>query len=154
MRHVYGFILALVLAAALFAGGGWGVARVIVLHGQHGGTGLISIAGALAVAAAAGTGLLAGLLIAAPGISPLAPGLPGLAALAWSALLAVRASQATRLIPLTGRAIGAGFHVLLTTGMLAVLGAALIVPLFVPSRWRGRADPDEFGPRASTGLLR
>jgi hypothetical protein len=154
MRHVYGFVLALVLAAALFAGGGWGVARIVVLHGQHGGTGLVSMAGALALAAVAGAGLLAGLLIAAPGISPLAPSLPGLAALAWSVLLAVRASQATALIPLAGRDIGTGFRELLTTGMLALLGMALIVPLFVPSRWHGRADPDEFGPRAPTGLLR
>jgi hypothetical protein len=35
---------------------------------------------------------------------------------------------------------GLGAHVLLVTGIYALLGAAMIVPMFVPSRWRKHPD--------------
>ena len=88
MRHVVGFILALMLAAALFAGGGWGTDMIRAV--QHDGTGLSSMTGALALAAVAGTGLLLGLLLVVPAVSPLAAGLPGLALLGWTGLLVAR----------------------------------------------------------------
>jgi hypothetical protein len=44
--------------------------------------------------------------------------------------------EAVRLIPLRSRDFGAGFEVLLFTGLLGVAGLAMIVPLFIPSRWR------------------
>ena len=75
-------------------------------------------------------------MIAVRAISPLAPGLPGLVLLAWSALLAVREHQALRWIPLQDHAFGAGYRALLVSGVLALLGAAMIVPLFIPARWR------------------
>jgi hypothetical protein len=74
-------------------------------------------------------------------ISPLAPGLPGLVLLAWSALLAVREHQALRWIPLQDHSFAAGYRSLLVSGVLALLGAAMIVPLFIPARWR--AAPGE-----------
>jgi hypothetical protein len=47
-----------------------------------------------------------------------------------------------------------GFQALLTDGVLALLGIVLIIPLFVPSRWRRRADgEDGFAPRTSISLL-
>ena len=134
MRHLVGFILAIALGAALFFGAGWGFAHLTSL--AVGGTGLTSPTGLMALSALAATGLFLGIVIAVRAISPLAPGLPGLVLLAWSALLAVREHQALRWIPLQDHAFGAGYRALLVSGTAALLGAAMIVPLFLPSRWR------------------
>ena len=52
---------------------------------------------------------------------------------------------------------GAGFRLLLLNGTLAVAGMAMIVPMFLPSRWRtDRYDDDDsdvLEVPASTGLL-
>jgi hypothetical protein len=166
MRHLVGLILAPMLAVALFAGGGWGTQ--MIRSAQHGGAGLNSMSGLLALGAVAGAGLLLGLLLVGPAVSTLAPGLPGLTLLAWTALWVTRSASALRLIPMHDRDVGEGFQVLLTSGVLALLGAAMMVPLFVPSRWRRRlqrAVPyddyndgydgyDGYGPTDATGLLR
>ncbi len=148
MRHLVGLILALVLAAALYFGAGWGVERVMALHGaitSHGAQhALTSTAGLFAVAAVAGTGLLLGILLAAPRVSPLATGLPGLVLLGWSALVVIHSSYALRYVPMPGSQFTAGITYLLFNGMLGLLGAAMIVPLVIPSRWyRGGAYLDE-----------
>lgn len=153
MRHVLGFILAFILAAVLFAGGGWAISRIGAI--QLNGAALASVPGLLGMAAVLGTGLLLGTLLVAPGVSPLAAGLPGLALLAWSALLVVSSRRAIRLIPLHGYAIAAGFQTMLSSGVLALLGIVMVIPLFVPSRWRRRTGRgDDFAPRTSTSLLR
>jgi len=164
MRHFVGFILALTMSAALFLGAGWGIQRIIALHGTvHGlatAHALTSLHGLLAVAAVAGTGVLLGILVAVPGISPLATGLPGLALLGWSALVVLGSSYSSRLMPYPGSHYAAGFGFLLVNGILAVVGAAMIIPLFVPSRWRGsRAyaddiDGDDTDVTAALGLGR
>jgi len=141
MRHVFGIVLAVAMAAALFFGAGWGVARIIALHSR--GTGLTSTHGLAAVAVVLGTGLLLGILLAVPAISPLGAGLPGILLLGWSGLFVVKADRATRLIPLQGHAFAAGFGSMLGTGVLALAGATMVIPLFVPSRWRRRSDEDE-----------
>jgi len=135
MRHLTGFILAIALGAALYLGAGWGFAQLtsIAAHGAS----ITSITGLAALSALVGTGLFLGIAIAVRAISPLAPGLPGLALLAGSAMLAVREHQALRWIPLQDHSYGAGFRALLVSGLLALLGAAMIVPLFIPARWRG-----------------
>ena len=134
MRHLIGFILGIALGAALFLGVGWGFTHLATFSAQ--GTGLTSTTGLIAWSALAATGLLLGIVIAVRAISPLAPGLPGLVLLAWSALLAVREHQALRWIPLQDHSFAAGYRSLLVSGVLALLGAAMIVPLFVPARWR------------------
>jgi hypothetical protein len=152
MRHLIGIILAIVLGAALFFGAGGGYTRLTSIA-AHGGS-LTSTTGLIALAALAATGLFIGILIAVRAISPLAPGLPGLALLAGSAVLALRAQQVLRWIPLQGHSYGAGFRALLVSGVLALLGAALIVPLFVPARWRGTHPEDgEDEDSVLTGLL-
>jgi hypothetical protein len=83
-------------------------------------------------------GLVAGLLIALPRISPLASRLPGLVLLAWTGLYLFSARHAIQYIPLKNKPYGAGFEALLTDGVLALAGVAMIIPLFVPSRWRRR----------------
>jgi hypothetical protein len=140
MRHLVGFILAIVLGAALFLGAGWGFTHLTSLTAQ--GAGLTSPTGLMALSALAATGLFLGIVIAVRAVSPLAPGLPGLVLLAWSALLAVREHQALRWIPLQGHAFGAGYRALLVSGVLALLGAAMIVPLFIPARWRAAYSED------------
>ena len=89
-----------------------------------------------ALGALAGTGLLAGILIAAPRISPLAAGLPGLLLVGLSVLYLVSVRRADELIPLRSHVFGTGFETLLARGLLGAAGLAMIVPLFVPSRWR------------------
>jgi len=152
MRHLIGIILAIALGAALYFGAGYGFTHLtsIAAHGSS----LTSTTGLIALSALAATGLFIGIVIAVRAISPLAPGLPGLALLAGSALLTVRAHQVLRLIPFQGHAYGAGFRALLVGGVLALLGAALIVPLFVPARWRStRPEAVEDEDSVLTGLL-
>jgi hypothetical protein len=143
MRHLTGFVLAVAMAVALYFCAGWGVSRVAALQ-AHGGA-LNTAHGLLALGALAGTGLLLGILLAVPVISPLAAGLPGLVLLGWSALLVVSARRALEIIPLHGHGyyFTAGFTTLLVNGILALLGAVMVIPLFVPSRWRGRAGGDD-----------
>jgi hypothetical protein len=153
MRHLIGFILAIALGAALFFGAGWGFTHLTSLAAP--GTGLTSPTDLMALSALAATGLFLGIVIAVRAVSPLAPGLPGLVLLAWSALLAVREHQALRWIPLQGHSFAAGYRALLVSGVLALLGAAMIVPLFVPARWRAapRAGTDDDSELPVTELL-
>jgi hypothetical protein len=141
MRHLFGVVFALVMAAALFVGAGWGVAKATSLHAS--GSSLTSTHGLIALAALVGAGLLLGVLLAVPAVSPLATGLPGIVLLGWTALLAVSTRRAEQLIPLHAHSFAAGFTTMLTSGVLALAGAVMIVPLFVPARWRRRYVDDE-----------
>jgi hypothetical protein len=142
MRHMLGVLLAVVMGAAMFFGAGWGISRITALHaaGQHIGT----APGLAALGAMLGTGLLLGILMAAPVVSPLGPGLPGAVLLAWSAFLVLNARRALQLIPLRDHAFAAGFASLLGTGILALAGIMMVIPLFVPSRWRREYAEEEF----------
>lgn len=146
MRHVIGIALAIGLAAAVFFAAGWGYLKLLRNPVVSGASDLPAAGGGLlhdttvlyGFAALAGTALLAGILVAAPRISPLAAGLPGLALVALTVLYGLNVGRAVRYIPLRGDAFGAGFEMMLMNGVLAVVGVALVVPLFVPSRWRSR----------------
>jgi len=139
-RHLIGLILAIVLADALFFGGGWGATHVSALVGHS--VGLPSRPGLIGLAAALATGTFLGILLVVPAVSPLATGLPGLILLAWTAGLAVSAHRALAWIPLQGDEFGLGFRFLLLNGTLALAGMAMIIPLFLPSRWHGRYRED------------
>jgi hypothetical protein len=147
MRHLIGILLAVVMAAVLFFAGAWGYLRLTALTTPltrlpAGGGSLLSDHRMLfGLAAVAGTGLLAGILIAAPRISPLAAGLPGLLLLGLTALYLVSVRHAVHLIPLKSHPFGAGFEAMLVHGILAAAGLAMIIPMFVPSRWRARRGP-------------
>jgi hypothetical protein len=145
MRHLIGFLLALVLTASVFFGATWGYLRLLRIPVVNGAASTLPAGGGsllhdknvlLAVAALAGVGLLAGICVAAPRISPLAAGLPGLGLLAWTVFYLVDVHRAVHYIPLKKDAFGDGFEAMLINGLLAVVGLALIVPLFIPSRWR------------------
>lgn len=154
MRHLYGVALAVLLAAAVFFGAAWGYSLVIDGVGasaaansgspQANGGGLpaagrslfmnghVMLGGGLMLA----VGLAIGLLMVLPRVSPLAAGLPGLVLVAWTALYVSDVREAVRLIPLPTHGYGTGFELLLFDGLLGMAGLAMIVPLFVPSRWR------------------
>jgi hypothetical protein len=156
MRHLIGIVLAIVMAGVLFFGAAWGYLRLTagalrVLPSS--GSLLSDHRVLLAMAAVAGTGLLAGILIAVPRISPLAAGLPGLLLIAWTALYLVSVHRAVQLIPLKSHTYGAGFEAMLAAGILGAAGLAMIVPMFVPSRWRSRARAGEVEPDGAGELV-
>ena len=86
MRHFSGLVLAIVAALAIFFGGGWGYLRLLQVPTTHepqaslpaGGGSLLHHHQVLfSLAALLAVGLLIGLLMAVPWVSPLASGLPG-----------------------------------------------------------------------------
>src|SRR5689334_4629324 len=132
MRHLIGIVLAIVMAGVLFFAGAWGYLKLTtgplrVLPPGGGGSLLSDHHVLLAMAAVAGTGLLAGILIAAPRISPLAAGLPGLVLLAWTVLYLAGVHRAVQLVPLKSHPYGAGFEAMLAAGILGAAGLAMIV---------------------------
>ena len=156
MRHLVGVMLAIVMAAAVFFAASWGYLRLLIGPAglgrlpAGGGSLLHNHAVLEGFGALLGVGLLAGLLMAVPRISPLAAGLPGLAMLAWTGLYLFSVRHAVQYIPLKTRAYGAGFEALLFDGVLALVGLAMVIPLFVPSRWRGRRQVTEPEPYPGT----
>src|SRR6476661_3734079 len=139
MRHLVGVMLAIIMAAALFFAASWGYLKLLI--GPTGVGRLPAGGGSLLHnhAVLEGFGVMLGVgLIAGPRISPLAAGLPGLALLAWTGLYLFSVRHAVQYIPLKSRAYGTGFEAMLFDGVLALAGLAMVVPLFVPSRWRGR----------------
>jgi hypothetical protein len=156
MRHLVGVMLAIVMAAAVFFAASWGYLKLLIgpagLGRLPGGGGSLLHNHAVleGFGALLGVGLLAGLLMAVPRISPLAAGLPGLALLAWTGLYLFSVRHAVQYIPLKTRPYGMGFEALLFDGVLALVGLAMVVPLFVPSRWRGRREVSEPEPYGGT----
>jgi hypothetical protein len=144
MRHLVGVVLAIVLAAAVFFAASWGYLKLLIgptppgtLPGG-GGSLLHNHAVLEGFGALLGVALVAGLLIAVPRISPLAAGLPGLALLGWTGLYLFSVRHAVQYIPLKTRPYGSGFEAMLFDGVLALAGLVMIIPLFVPSRWRSK----------------
>jgi hypothetical protein len=161
VRHVIGIGLAIGLAAAVFFAASWGYLRLLRVPVVNGGASTLPAQGGAllhnsnvlyAIAALAGTGLLAGIFIAARQVSPLAAGLPGLALIAWTVVYGFSVRRAVHYIPLRGDTFGAGFEAMLMNGVLAAAGVALVVPLFIPSRWRGRPAAADAGAGADQVL--
>jgi hypothetical protein len=144
MRHLVGIVLAVVWTAVVFFAASWAYLKLLI--GPAGSGALPAGGGSLlhnhavleGLGVLLGLGLITGLLIAAPRISPLAAGLPGLALLAWTGLYLVSVRHAVQYIPLKTRAYGTGFEAMLFDGVLALAGAVMIIPLFIPSRWRSK----------------
>ncbi len=146
MRHLLGLMLALAVSAALFFGAGLGIWRISTLGRSATGLSLSalgSVSNLVPLAALLGAGLLLGMALLVPRASPLGTGLPGLALLGWSGLAVMRGRHALTYVPMAGSHFAAGFAGLLTSGALALIGAAMIIPLFVPSRWRRAESEDD-----------
>ena len=162
MRHVIGIGLAIGLAAAVFFAASWGYLRLLRIPVANGGASTLPAQGGgllhdgnvlYAFAAVAGTALLAGIFIAVRQISPLAAGLPGLALIAWTVVYGFSVRRAVHYIPLRGDTYGVGFEAMLMNGVLAAAGLALVVPLFIPSRWRPRDGMTAAEARDATQVL-
>ena len=162
MRHVIGIGLAIGLAAAVFFAASWGYLRLLSIPVVNGGASTLPAQGGsllhdnnvlYAVGALAGTALLAGIFIAVRQASPLAAGLPGLALIAWTVVYGFSVRRAVHYIPLRSDTFGAGFEAMLMNGVLAAAGLALVVPLFIPSRWRARVTLTPAEARDATQVL-
>jgi len=138
------------MASVMFLAGGWGYLRLLKLQAAPGQAAALPAGGGsllsdhsmlLALGALVATAVLGGLLVVIRRISPLAAGLPGLLLLAWTALYLVSVKHAVELIPLRSRAFGAGWEELLFSGVLGAVGAVLVMPLLIPSRWRTGRRP-------------
>jgi hypothetical protein len=146
MRHLVGLMLAIIMGAALYFAASWGYLKLLIgpvglgRLPAGGGSLLHNHAVLEGFGALLGVALLAGVLMAVPLISPLAAGLPGLALLAWTGLYLSSVRHAVQYIPLKSQAYGAGFEAMLFDGVLALVGLAMVIPLFVPSRWRGKRE--------------
>lgn len=150
MRHLIGIGLAIGLAAGVFFAASWGYLRLLRIPVVNGGAStlpgnggsllhsgsVLEAAGALAWPA-----LAAGIFIAVRRISPLAAGLPGLVLIAWTVVYGFNVSRAVHYIPLRNDAFGFGFEAMGVNGLLGAAGLALVVPLFIPSRWRSQPGP-------------
>jgi hypothetical protein len=149
MRHLIGIGLGVVTVLTMFFAGAWGYLRLLRVPAPaaalpaDGGPLLSSNSVLLALSAVAATGILAGILIAVPHISPLAAGLPGLLLIGWTALYLANVHQAVELIPLRQYAFGAGWETMLFNGTLGGAGLAMVIPLFLPSRWWREQEPPE-----------
>jgi hypothetical protein len=142
------------MIVVMFFAGAWGYLELLKLPvppGQAnalpaGGGSLLSNSTALlALAALIATAVLVGALAVVPWFSPLASGLPGVLLLAWTGLYLVSVQRAVDFIPLRSHSFGAGWEALLFNGILGAAGAAMVFPMFIPSRWRRprRAVPAE-----------
>jgi hypothetical protein len=154
MRHLIGFGLALVVAAAVFFGAAWGYLRLLRIPVVNGAAGTLPANGGSllhdgsvlwAFAALAAVALLIGVCVTVTWISPLAAGLPGLVLIGVTIWYEVNVQQAVRYIPLRGDAFGDGFEAMLFNGILAAAGLIMVVPMCVPSRWvrRGGQPGDQ-----------
>jgi ABC-type branched-subunit amino acid transport system permease subunit len=134
-----------VVTVALLGGGGWAVQQAV---GNTAATPPDSQKLWIALGAMAAVGLVFGLVVAGR-ISPLATFVPSMVLLAWTVVYALDTNRAISLIPAEPsvneiiREAGAGARTLLTTGVLALLGVALFIPVLMPSRWSRRHDDIE-----------
>ncbi len=160
MRHLTGVALAVALAAAVFFAATWGYLRLRTIPASNGSAAALPAGGGsllhdarvlYAFAALAGTALLAGVCVTVRRISPLAAGLPGLVLIAWTVVYGFSVARAVRYIPLKADAFGHGFEAMLFSGLLAAAGLVLVVPLFIPSRWRAQAGVTPQASQASQG---
>jgi hypothetical protein len=83
-------------------------------------------------------------------VSPLAAFVPSMVLLAWTVIYALDVNRALSLIPSEPsvnqiiRDAGFGAKTMLTTGVFALLGVALFIPVLMPSRWsRQREDVED-----------
>ncbi len=134
------------MTAAVLGGGGWAVQQSLTgAQGNPAGGQQLWIA----LGAMAAVGLVVGLVVAGR-VSPLATFVPSMVLLAWTIVYALDMNRALSLVPDQPsmheivRQAAAGSRTLLTSGVLALLGIALFIPVLMPSRWsRGHDDEDD-----------
>lgn len=144
VRHVFGFLVGVVLAPALAYGTGWGYSRAADSFDPVGQTifARTQLYGAIAVMAA--VGLVIGVIIVARWASPLMSLLPALALIGWTVYFLVAPEQALDLpdrLPLASE-VDTGLRMMLGTGVFGLMGVALFMPTWAPRRWSSRRAED------------
>ncbi|WP_405150692.1 hypothetical protein OG589_18455 [Sphaerisporangium sp. NBC_01403] len=154
MRHFFGLLLGVVVTAVLLVGTGW--ASQDALRGMAGvanaATGAVDpirdTKALIGLGAMLAAGLVFGLVVAGR-VSPLATFVPSMVLLAWTVIYVLDVNRALSLAPddpsmnpMIVQA-GKGMQDLLGTGVYAMLGIALFVPVLMPSRWAGRERDEE-----------
>ncbi|MEV0612601.1 hypothetical protein AB0I81_04685 [Nonomuraea sp. NPDC050404] len=130
------------VTAAVLGGGGWAVQQAV---GNAAATPPDNQKMWIALGAMAAVGLVFGLVMAGR-VSPLATFVPSMVLLAWTVVYALDVNRALSFIPAEPsvhqivRDAGFGAKTLLTTGVFALLGVALFIPVLMPSRWSRRDD--------------
>ncbi|WP_253780175.1 hypothetical protein [Nonomuraea roseoviolacea] len=138
-----GLFLGLIVTAALVVGGGWAIQQALGAAQPPAGQKLWIALGAMAA-----VGLVTGLVVAGR-VSPMATFVPSMALLAWTVVYALDMNRALSYIPAEPsvneivREAGQGARMLLTSGVFALLGVALFIPVLIPSRWARRYDDDD-----------
>jgi hypothetical protein len=145
VRHILGFLLGIVLTPAMAYAAGWGATRSdsAVDPLAHTITDRTRLYGAFALMAAVGLGT--GVIIVAKWASPLISLVPALAFIAWSGFFLIAPQTALDLpakIP-PGGDLDDGLRTLLGSGVLAMLGFALLTPAWTGWRWRPAARADQ-----------
>ncbi|WP_308168944.1 hypothetical protein [Nonomuraea sp. NEAU-A123] len=134
------------MTAAVLGGGGWAVQQALSSAAANpaGGQKMWIALGSMAA-----VGLVVGLVVAGR-VSPLATFVPSMVLLAWTVVYSLDVNRAISLIPDEPsvnqiiRDIGFGDKTMLTTGVFALLGVAMFIPVLMPSRWaRRHEDEDE-----------
>ncbi|WP_250214763.1 hypothetical protein [Acrocarpospora catenulata] len=150
MRHIFGLLVGVIVAAALLFGGGWATRE-----SNRGMTENIDPSRDTRMLIALGIMLVLGLLVGlvlSGRISPVATFIPSMVLLAWTVVYALDVSRAAELAP-AGASVqkeiaeaGQGMLTLLGNGVYGLLGIALFVPVLMPSRWSGpaRDEDDEY----------
>jgi hypothetical protein len=145
MRHVIGFLLGIVVTAALLFGTGWAAQGAVL-----GATTLVApVNEGKIMAAMAAVGLVFGLVMVAR-LSPLTVFVPSITLLAWTVVYVLDVPRALNLAPVASNLhedlvrAGQGMQTLLAAGVYLLLGIALFIPVLMPSRWAGpdRDDTD------------
>nr|SBO95108.1 hypothetical protein BN4615_P4624 [Nonomuraea gerenzanensis] len=135
-------LIGLVVTAAVLGGGGWAVQQAVANAAANPPDNQKMW---IALGAMAAVGLVAGLVMAGR-ISPLATFVPSMVLLAWTVVYALDVNRALSFLPTEPsvnqivRDAASGARTLLTTGVLALLGVALFIPVLMPSRWSRRDD--------------
>ncbi|MFG1695358.1 hypothetical protein [Nonomuraea sp. NPDC049309] len=142
MRHFAGLLVGLVVTAAVLGGGGWAVRHALDVAAA---TTLDEKTLWISLGSMAAVGLVVGLVVAGH-ISPLATFVPSMVLLAWTVVYALDVNRALSFIP-SGQSMnqivleaGEGARTLLTSGVYALLGVALFIPVLMPSRWSRQQD--------------
>lgn len=142
VRHLFGFVIGVLLAPALAYGIGWGYARASDSFDPVAKTifARTQIYGAFAVMAA--VGLVVGVIIVARWASPLMSLIPALAFLGLTVFFLVDPAKA---LDLPGKAplpdeVRTGLRMMLGTGVFGMVGLALFVPTWAPRRWSRDRD--------------
>lgn len=145
MRHLGGLLIGLVVTAAVLGGGGWAVQQAVV-SSQSALQGSQSLW--IALGSMAAVGLVVGLVVAGR-VSPVATFIPSMVLLAWTVVYALDTNRALTMLPdgpsvhqIVREAV-TGSKTMLTTGVFALLGVALFIPVLMPSRWSRPYDDDD-----------